>query len=110
MNDTSYKNRITKEQSVLMNAAKERKRLERDAYDYPVDNRPELCRALIGISFEGDDPVTWEYDLFRHHGQGRKIDVYSVTENGVLVPRRVGWSRVCQRMIGKFPAVRYVSN
>lgn len=71
-------------------AAKERKRLEGPAPDYPRD-LPDLRRTLL-IRDHDFGEVEHRIDLYRTS----RIDCYRVVADGIEWKRRAGWSTVLE--------------
>ena len=69
-------------------AAKERKRLDQPAPEYPVE-LPELRRCVIVIDFD-HGRVEHRIDLFRTN----RVDCYRAVVNGKVWKERVGWTQV----------------
>lgn len=83
-----------------MREARERKRLEGPAPDYPRE-LPALRRTLIIVDYDFGR-VEHRIDLYRT----RRIDCYRVVADGVVWKRSIGWSKVLAGLRVKFPRVR----
>lgn len=77
-------------------AAKERKRLEGPAPDYPRD-LPDLRRTLL-IRDHDFGEVEHRIDLYRTS----RIDCYRVVADGIEWKRRAGWSTVLEAVRKSF--------
>lgn len=82
-------------------AARERRRLEGPAPDYPPD-LPELRRELLVVDYDTGTPVTHHFALYRSD----RVDCYRVVENGVPWRKRWGWARVLAQVRERFARVR----
>lgn len=82
-----------------MRAAKERKRLEGDAPDYPPD-LPEIRREVLVIDYDTGTAVAHHYVLRR----SRRVNSYRVEENGREWCGRWGWARFLAVVRQRFPA------
>jgi hypothetical protein len=77
-------------------AAKERKRLDGPAPDYPRD-LPELRRTLIIRDYDFGE-VEHRIDLYRSD----RVDCYKVVADGVTWKKRAGWSTVLEAVRKSF--------
>ncbi|MBI5056983.1 MAG: hypothetical protein HZB61_10255 [Nitrospirae bacterium] len=82
--------------------AKERKRLESPAPDYPPI-LPELRREMTIVDHDFGD-VTHEIKLYRTD----RIDCYDMHVDGNPYKKRVGWSRVLELIRKNLPRVRSI--
>lgn len=83
--------RITQRQAqrlTTMRAAKERKRLEGNAPDYPPE-LPHLRRRIVIIDYDNGRTVH-RLDLYKCN----RIDCYNVHVDGQPWKQRIGWSRI----------------
>lgn len=69
--------------------AKERKRLDGPAPQYPYEP-PEIRRRIIVEDYDYDRIVRHEFVLLKSD----RIDCYRVAIDGQMLPDRIGWSRV----------------
>jgi len=86
-----------------MRDAKERKRLESDAPDYPPI-LPELRRRIIIIDYDFGKPVVHKMELM----QSNRIDQYKVMIDGKFW-KQAGWSKALEGIRKSFFRVRYNS-
>lgn len=82
---TSYSKKLAN-----MRAAKERKRLEGEAPDYPRE-LPNLRRRVIVIDYDFGK-VVHVIDLYRTN----RVDCYKAVADGKPWKDRVGWSKVLE--------------
>jgi len=71
-----------------MRRGKERKRLDGDAPDYPIE-LPELRRKIVVTDYDYGD-VTHVFECFKTN----RVDCYRVLIDGKLWKKRVGWSNI----------------
>ena len=94
--------RTTQRQSLrlaTMRAAKERKRLEGNAPDYPPE-LPHLRRRIIIIDYDHGHEVH-RLDLYRSN----RIDCYNVNVDGKPWKQHIGWSRILTGIRKSMPRV-----
>ena len=82
-------------------AARERKRLEGDAPDYP-QGLPELRCEVLVVDYDCETPVTHHWLLYCTNC----VDCYRVEESGVVWRGRWGWARILAVIRQRFPRVR----
>lgn len=82
-----------------MRAAKERRRMDGEAPEYPAA-LPHLRRRVVVIDYD-HGRVVHRFDLYRSD----RIDCYDVSANGGELHRRVGWSRIVAGIRKLFPRV-----
>jgi len=82
-----------------MRAAKERKRLEGPAPDYP-SALPELRRKIIIIDYDFGEQ-RYEMDLYRSN----RRDCYKVVVDGKVWRARMGWSNILAGIRKSLPRV-----
>jgi hypothetical protein len=80
-------------------AAKEKKRLDGPAPDYPPE-LPRLRRTVIVIDYDFGE-VRHQLDLYR----ANRRDCYRVVADGVEWQARMGWSRVLAALRRSLPRV-----
>jgi hypothetical protein len=73
-----------------MREAKERRRMELPAPDYPPD-LPELRRQIVVRDFDFGE-VEYTFDLLRSN----RIDCYRIRVDGKELPGVFGWSRALE--------------
>ncbi len=73
-----------------MREAKERKRIEGPAPDYPVI-LPELRRRIIVIDYDFGE-VVHQIDLYK----AGRVDCYRAVADGQLWHERIGWAKVLE--------------
>ncbi len=88
-----------RERLAAMRAAKERKRIEGAAPDYPAD-LPHLRRRIVIIDYDHGRTVN-RLDLYRSD----RIDCYDVHVDGRPWKRRIGWTRVLEGLRKSLPRV-----
>lgn len=86
-----------------MRTEKERKRLEGEPPDYPVD-LPNLRRRIIVIDYDSGQAIRRCIDLYRTD----RIDCYRAVANGREWKRKIGWSKVVEAMRKSFIRVHSV--
>jgi len=84
-----------------MRAAKERKRMEGEAPDYPRE-LPNLRKVIITIDFDGETP---KVNTMRLYKTGR-IDQYRAEANGKLWRERIGLAGILAGIRKSMPPVR----
>lgn len=84
----------------MMREAKERKRLEGPAPDYPPD-LPQLRRRVIVIDYDFGR-VVHRIDLYKSD----RIDCYRAVADGVPWKARIGWAKILETMRKSFTRVR----
>lgn len=82
-----------------MREAKERKRLESPAPDYPIE-LPKLRRRIIIIDYDFGK-VVHQMDLYKTN----RRDCYRAVADGKPWCDRIGWSRVVEGIRKSFPRV-----
>jgi hypothetical protein len=82
-------------------AARERKRLEGDAPDYPAE-LPEMRHEVLIVHYDSGAPVVHHWVLYRTN----RVDCYRVEENGTDWHGRWGWARILAIVRQRFPRVR----
>lgn len=85
-----------------MREAKERKRLESPAPDYPAE-LPELRRQIIIRDFDFGE-VEYTFNLYRSN----RIDCYRVETDGKMLVGRKGWSSILKLLRLAFPRVSVI--
>ena len=88
-----------RQQLEAMRAAKESRRIEGPAPDYPVQ-LPELRRRIIVIDYDFGERVH-TLDLYRTN----RVDCYRVVADGNQWKDRIGWSGVLAGIRKSFPRV-----
>ena len=84
-----------------LRAAKERKRLDSSAPDYPRE-LPELRRRIVIEDFDFGGAVRHEINLYRSN----RVDSYRVEIDGKRIGGRFGWARVLELARKAFVRVR----
>lgn len=93
---------MNKKQSKTMNAAKERKRLESNEPDYPLD-LPNLRRMIIVVDFDfGKKAHTLK--LYKTN----RVDLFRVECDGKVWKDGVGFSNILARIRKSMPRVRAI--
>lgn len=82
-------------------AARERRRLEGPAPDYPPE-LPLLRRRIFVEDFDFGPPVTHEILLYRSN----RVDCYHAEVDGKPLAGRIGWARVVELVRKAFVRVR----
>lgn len=85
--------------SQRMVKARERKRLENDPPDYPVEF-PDLRRKIIIIDYDFGEK-RYEMDLYKTN----RIDCYKVIINGKIWKKRIGWSNILAGIRKSLPRI-----
>ncbi len=85
-----------------MRAAKERKRLESQPPEYPLE-LPELRRRIIVIDYDFGK-VVHRIDLYKT----KRIDCYRAVADGKPWKEKIGWSKVVEAMRKSFIRVHSV--
>jgi hypothetical protein len=83
-----------------MRAAKERKRLEGPAPDYPPD-LPNLRRVITVTDYDTGEPVTHTIELYKSN----RIDCYRAVVDGAPWKDRIGWSKILAGLRKALPRV-----
>lgn len=83
-----------------MRAAKERKRLEGPAPDYPVD-LPDLRRIVVVIDLDFGKVV----EVMRLYKTNR-VDCYRAVVNGQVWRDRIGWTQILAALRRSFLRIR----
>lgn len=71
--------------------ARERRRLESPAPDYPRE-LPLLRRRIVVEDFDSGEVVRHEINLYR----SERVDCYHLEVDGQPIARRLGWARVLE--------------
>jgi hypothetical protein len=79
-----------------MRAAKERKRIESGAPDYPIE-LPELRRRIIVVDYDYGK-VVHRIDLYKTN----RIDCYRAVADGKPWKDKIGWSKVTETVRKSF--------
>ena len=95
-----YKKISFKKQSVSMNRAKERKRLESSAPDYPMDI-PYHRKTIIYINYDFGKEMHI-LNLYKT----KRIDCYDVYCDGELWKKKIGMSRILEGIRKSSPRIK----
>ncbi len=89
-----------KKQSIKMNKAKERLRIESDISDYPKI-LPQKRRVLTYTDYDSGEPVTHVFECYK----SKRVDCFKVIVDGKLWKECIGWSKILEGLRKASPRV-----